>query len=72
MNWKKALLVLVLAGFAFVFFVVAAVGFAATAAVTAAAVAISESGVVQAFEEVADGAERIFLRSASRSICQPL
>jgi hypothetical protein len=59
MNWKKALLVLVLAGFALVFFVVAAVGLAATAAVTTAAVAISESGVVQAFEDVADGAERI-------------
>ena len=59
MNWKKALLITVLAVFALVFFAVAAVGFAATAAVTAAAVAISESDVVQAFEEVADGAERL-------------
>ncbi|HSG15668.1 MAG TPA: hypothetical protein VLE70_05025 [Anaerolineae bacterium] len=59
MNWKKALLVLVVAGFALVFFAVAAVGLAATAGVTAAAIAISESGVVQAFEEVAEGAERL-------------
>jgi hypothetical protein len=59
MNWKKALLVLVIGTFALVFFTVAAVGCAATAAVTAAAAAIDESGVVQAFEEVADGAERL-------------
>ena len=59
MNWKKFLLVLVLGTFALVFFTVAAVGCAATVAVSAAAAAIDESGVVQAFEEVAAGAERL-------------
>jgi hypothetical protein len=59
MNWKKALLVTVLGLFALVFFVVAAAGLLATAALGTAAVAISESGVVQAFEEVADGATRL-------------
>jgi hypothetical protein len=68
MNWKKALLVLVVAGFALVFFAVAAVGLVATAGVTAAAIAISESGVVQAFEEVADGAERLQIEADGNTI----
>ena len=68
MNWKKALLVLVIAGFALVFFAVAAVGLIATAAATTAAVAISESGVVQAFEEVADGAERLQIEADGNTI----
>ena len=68
MNWKKALLVFVLAGFALVFLAVAAVGLLATAGLTAAAVAISESGVVQAFEEVAEGAERLQIDVDDNSI----
>ena len=68
MNWMKALLIVVLAGFALVFLVVAAVGLAATAAVTTAAVAVSESGVVQAFEEVAEGAERLQIDVDDNSI----
>ena len=68
MNWKKALLVLVIAGFALVFFAVAAVGLIATAAVATAAVAISESGVVQAFEEVADGTERLQIEADGNTI----
>jgi hypothetical protein len=59
MNWKKALLVVTVSIFALVFFFIAATGLLATAALGAAAVAISESGVVQAFEEVADGADRL-------------
>jgi hypothetical protein len=68
MNWKKALLVVLLGGFALVFLVVALVGFVATAAVTTAAVAISESGVVEAFEEVADGAEQLQVDVDGQSI----
>ena len=59
MNWKKAVLITVVGVFALVFFVVAAAGLLATAAIGAAAVAISESGVVQAFEEVSAGADRV-------------
>ena len=59
MNWKKALLVVTVSIFALVFFFVAATGLLATAALGAAAVAISDSGVVEAFEEVADGADRL-------------
>ncbi len=59
MNWKKALLVSVLAFTALIVFAVAAVGLLATAGLATAAVAISESGVVQAFEEVAVDAERL-------------
>ena len=59
MNWKKALLVVVLLGVALMLFVVATVGIA----VTAAAVAVAESGVVEpvidAVSEVTDNAERL-------------
>jgi hypothetical protein len=68
MNWKKALLVVLLGGFTLVFFVVATVGFLATTAVTTAAVAISESGVVEVFEEVAGGAEHLQVNVDGQSI----
>ena len=55
MNWKKALLVVLLGGFTLVFFVVAAV-------------AISESGVVEVFEEVAGGAEHLQVNVDGQSI----
>ena len=68
MNWKKALLITALGLFALVFFVVAAAGVLATAALGATAVAISESGVVQAFEEVADGARRLEIQVDENSV----
>jgi hypothetical protein len=68
MNWKKALLVVLLGGFALIFLVVAVVGFVATAAVTTAAVAVSESGIVEAIEEVADGADQLQIDVDGESI----
>ena len=59
MNWIRALLVVVVVFLTLAFLTVAAVGCAATAALGTAAAVISESGVVEAFEEVADGAERL-------------
>jgi len=68
MNWKKAILAVLLASFALVLFVVAVIGFVTTAAATTAALVISESGVVEAFEEVADGAERLQINADGQSI----
>ena len=59
MNWKKALLISVVGFFVLVFFAVAALGLLATAGLAAAAAVISDSGVVQAFEEVAVDAQRL-------------
>jgi len=67
-NWKKALLVTVVGIFVLVFFVVAAAGLLATAALGAAAAAISDSGLVQAFEEVADGADRLQIQIDEHSV----
>jgi hypothetical protein len=59
MNWKKALLVIVVLGFAFVLLVAATIGLAVTSAV----VAVVDSGVVQpvveAIDEVTEGASRL-------------
>lgn len=68
MNLLKALVVVVLGISVVIFLAVAVIGVVATAAVTTAAVAISESGVVQAFEEVADGAERVQIEVDEGSI----
>jgi hypothetical protein len=68
MNWKKVILIVAVSVFALAFFTVAAVGFAATAALGTAAVAISESGVVEAFEEVAAGAGRLQVNVAENSL----
>jgi len=68
MNWKKALLVSVLAFTALVIFAVAAVGLLATAGLATAAAVISDSGVVQAFEEVAVDAQRLQIDVADNSV----
>jgi hypothetical protein len=68
MNWKKALLVTVLGLFALVIFAMAALGLLAAAGVATAAAVISDSGVVQAFEEVADGAQRLQIDIADNSV----
>jgi hypothetical protein len=59
MNWKKALLVTLVGLFALMIFAVAAVGLLATAGLATAAAVIANSGVVEAFEEVADDAQRL-------------
>lgn len=68
MNWKRILLVVVVGFFALVFLAVAAAGCAATAALGTAAAVISDSGVVQAFEEVADGAERLQIEASENAL----
>ncbi len=59
MNWKRALLVVVLLGFAFVLLVTATIGVAITSVVAA----VAESGVVEpvvdAVSEVVDDADRL-------------
>lgn len=59
MNWKRALLVVVLLGFAFVLLVTATIGVAVTSVVAA----VADSGVVEpvfdAVSEVVDDAERL-------------
>ena len=68
MNWKKALLVVVLLGFAFVFLVVATIG----VAVTAVAATVFESGIVEpiveAVDEVTAGADRLHIELDESSI----
>ena len=68
MNWKKALLVILVLGFAFVLLVAATIGLAVTSAV----VAVVDSGVVQpvveAIDDVADGASRLQVELDEESI----
>jgi len=66
--FKKVLLIAVVSFVALVFLAVAVAGVAATAGLAAAGVAISESGVVDAFEEVADGADRLQIELDDNSV----
>ncbi len=66
--FKKVLLVVVVSIMALVLLAVAVAGVAATAGLATAAHVISESGVVQAFEEVADGADRLQIEVNENSI----
>jgi len=66
--FKKVLLVVVVSIMALVFLTVAVAGVAATAGLATAAHVISESGVVQAFEEVAAGADRLHIEVDGNSV----
>lgn len=68
MNWKKALLAVVLLGFAFVLLVTATIGVAVTSAIAA----VVESGIVEpvvdAVDEVTAGADRLHIELDESSI----
>jgi len=68
MNWKKALLVVVILGFAFVMLVAATIG----VAVTAVAATVVDSGIVEpiveAVDEVTAGADRLHIELDESSI----
>ena len=68
MNWKKVLLVVVIFGFAFVILVAATIG----VAVTAVAATVVDSGLIQpvieAVDEVTDGADRLHIELDESSI----
>lgn len=66
--FKKVVLVVVVSIMALVFLAVAAAGVAATAGLATAAHVISESGVVQAFEEVAEGADTLQIEVDENSV----
>ena len=68
MNWKKALLVVVLLGFAFVLLVTATIGVVITTAIAA----VADSGIVEpivdAVDEVTTGADRLYIELDESSI----
>jgi hypothetical protein len=66
--FKKVVLVVVVSFMALVFLALAVAGVAAAAGLATAAAVISDSGVVQAFEEVADGADRLEISVDENSI----
>jgi hypothetical protein len=66
--FKKVVLIVVVSFMALVMLAVAVAGVAATAGLATAAAVISESGVVEAFEEVADGADRLQIELQDNSV----
>ncbi len=66
--FKKVVLVVVVSFMALVFLALAVAGVAATAGLATAAAVISDSGVVQAFEEVADGADHLQIEVDENSV----
>ena len=68
MNWKKALLVVVILGFAFVMLVAATVGVAVTAVVATVVDSGIVEPVVEAIDEVTAGADRLHIELDESSI----